>query len=75
METIKKRCPKGTRKNKVTNECDKLQDERRRCPKGSRKNKQTNDCDILERQLFVPVEEITPIEIIPIEENIPIENT
>ena len=75
-----KRCPKGTRKNKITNECDKVEEDRKRCPKGSRKNKQTNECVIYENvpivEEIVPiVEEIAPIveEIVPIvEETVPI---
>ena len=43
-----KRCPKGTRKNKKTGNCEKkIKNEivRKRCPKGTRKNKKTGNCD------------------------------
>ena len=44
-----KRCPKGTRKNKHTGNCEKkLTNETgtaKRCPKGTHKNKKTGNCD------------------------------
>jgi hypothetical protein len=44
----KKRCPKGYRKNKVTQRCRKhhnVPSQRRRCPKGFRRNKSTKQCN------------------------------
>ena len=45
----KKRCPKGTRRNKITGNCENLNDmiprNRLRCPKGTRRNKVTGECD------------------------------
>ena len=59
--TQRKRCPKGTQKNKITGQCDKKSltknatqrklsptknaTQRKRCPNGTRKNKITGQCD------------------------------
>lgn len=48
-----KRCPKGSRRNKKTGNCDKTVKEsskkvavkQKRCPNGSRRNKKTGNCD------------------------------
>ena len=40
----RKRCPKGTRKNKKTGDCEPIK-ESTRCPKGTRKNKKTGKCE------------------------------
>lgn len=37
---LKKKCAKGTRRNKKTGKCV-----RRRCPNGTRKNKKTGKCE------------------------------
>ena len=65
----KKRCPKGTRKNKVTGECEKrgtsptgpsgptestLTTKKKRCPKGTRKNKVTGECEKREEKRSTP---------------------
>jgi hypothetical protein len=41
------RCPKGTRKNKKTGECESVTatTKKPRCPKGTRRNKKTGDCE------------------------------
>ena len=42
-----KKCPKGTRRNKISNECERLSNTRRkrkRCPNGTRRNKKTGEC-------------------------------
>ena len=40
----KKRCPKGTRRNKKTGECDP-KNLKTRCPNGTRRNKKTGNCE------------------------------
>ena len=46
-----KRCPKGTRRNKTTGECEPIQmikastQKLKRCPKGTRRNKKTGECE------------------------------
>jgi len=40
------RCPRGSRRNKKTGDCEKNSQSRKsRCPKGSRRNKKTGACD------------------------------
>ncbi len=52
----RKRCPKGTRRNKKTGECQKISEiihsrernsytKRKRCPNGTRRNKKTGNCE------------------------------
>jgi hypothetical protein len=42
----KKRCSKGTRKNRITGNCETPQlNTKKRCSKGTRKNKKTGNCD------------------------------
>ena len=45
----KKRCPKGTRRNKKTGNCEPLKKtnhgKRPRCPNGTRRNKKTGNCE------------------------------
>ena len=43
-EQGKTKCPKGTRKNKKTGECEPVA-EKTKCPKGTRKNKKTGECE------------------------------
>ena len=46
-----KRCPKGTRRNKTSGECEPVQmikdvkQKLKRCPKGTRRNKKTGQCE------------------------------
>jgi chemotaxis protein histidine kinase CheA len=46
-----KRCPKGTRRNKVSGDCEPVQmikdvkQKLKRCPKGTRRNKKTGQCE------------------------------
>ena len=44
----KKRCPKGTRRNKRTGQCENIsmtKKNRKRCPNGTRRNKKTGECE------------------------------
>ena len=45
----KKRCPNGSRRNKITGKCDKntkpTTEKLKRCPNGTRRNKITGNCD------------------------------
>jgi len=54
------RCPKGTRKNKKTGECDShtTRTSIKRCPKGTRKNKKTGDCETYIKSILQPTENI-----------------
>ena len=67
----RKRCPKGTRKNKKTGECEPVNKSmtakskvktptpqpavRKRCPKGTRKNKKTGQCDPIKKSITANV--------------------
>ena len=43
---MKNRCPKGTRRNKKTGDCEKhVVKEKKRCTNGTRKNKKTGKCE------------------------------
>ena len=47
-KTRRKRCPKGTRRNKKTGQCETLsmtKKNKKRCPNGSRRNKKTGECE------------------------------
>jgi hypothetical protein len=50
LEKPKKRCPKGTRRNKKTGECEEpkeveVLERKKRCPNGTRRNKKTGLCE------------------------------
>lgn len=57
------RCPKGTRKNKRTGECESHTNRNsiKRCPKGTRKNKKTGECETYIKSLLQPTENIETI--------------
>jgi hypothetical protein len=49
------RCPKGTRKNKKTGECEPITatTKKPRCEKGTRRNKKTGECEEIKRGLSI----------------------
>ena len=53
----RKRCPNGTRKNKITGECEKKNKTviRKRCPNGTRKNKITGECEKTIKKIRAPL--------------------
>ena len=53
-----KRCPRGTRRNKRTRECEKMvTKERKNCPRGTRRNKKTRKCD----PFVIPVKSVNDV--------------
>lgn len=70
-QKTRKRCPKGTRKNPKTKECDPIKiktkslakspQSRKRCPKGTRKNPKTGNCDpITQKEKTVSLKKSIP---------------
>ena len=57
-----KRCPKGTRRNKITGNCDPYQPAlvRKKCPNKTRRNKITGNCDP-----YPPVAPVAPAPVAP----------
>ena len=48
---MSKRCPNGTRKNKKTGDCVRVnKSQKSRCPNGTRKNKKTGNCDSVKKR-------------------------
>jgi len=64
------RCPKGTRRNKKTGECEQIGKTQKKCPKGTRRNKKTGECESAKvaskhytpksPEFAPPIEEIRP---------------